>query len=85
MSRRLLAPVPDGNGRAPHDFPRVTLRIELAEAGPLSKFMIVIHFDEWDAMFLTQGLDELLVCCFIAVFCQYAQMSLAFIKSLGKV
>ena len=31
MSRGLLAPVPNSDGRAPHDLPRVTLRVELAE------------------------------------------------------
>ena len=82
MSRGLLAPVPNSDGRAPHDLPRVTLRVELAEAGPFAELVVVIHFDEWDAVLLAEGLDELLVCRFVAVFGQHAQMSLAFVKSL---
>ena len=84
MCRRLFSPVPDGDSRAPHDLPRVALRIELAEASPLAEFMIVIHFDEWDAVLLAEGLDELLICCFVAVFCQHAEMSLAFVQSLQR-
>lgn len=82
MSRGLLAPVPNGNGRATHDLPRVTLRVEFAEAGPFAELVVVVHFDEWDTVLLAEGLDELLVCGFVAVFCQNAQMSLAFVESL---
>ena len=84
MSRRLFTPVPDGDSGAPHDLPRVALRIELAEASPLPQFVVVVHFDEGNAVLLTQGLDELLVSCLVAVFCQHAEMSLAFVQSLQR-
>ena len=65
----LLSPVPNGDSGAPHDLPRIALRIKLAKTGPFTKFVIVVHLDERDAMLLTESLDEFLVCGLVAVFC----------------
>jgi hypothetical protein len=79
---RLLSPVPDGDGRAPHDLPCVALCVQLAETGPFSQLVVVVDLDESDAVLLAERLHQTLVSGLVAVLGKHAQMGLALVEGL---
>merc|ERR1712119_63482 len=81
VSLRLLPPVPDHNTRTTNHLASVPFVVDLAQACPLSKFLVVVHLDEVDAVFCTQGFDKLHVRLFIAVVGEYTEQCLSFVES----
>jgi len=81
----LLTPVADDNARAVDDLPSVTFTVEHAETSPFTEFLAVGDLNEGDFVLGTQGLDELLVCIFVAVFVENAHVGLTTVEGLGSL
>jgi hypothetical protein len=65
------------NTGAPNNFPSLARVVDLAKACPFTKLLVVVHFDQWDLVFIAQSLYQFLVHWFIAVFCQNTQQGLS--------
>ena len=58
MSLRLLTPIPHHHTRTSHNLSGVAFLVDLAQACPLTELLVVVHLDEVDAVFRTQGFDQ---------------------------
>jgi hypothetical protein len=68
------------DARAPNDFTRVALPIDLAQASPSTEDFSISDFDEVDFVLGAESFDELNVLSFRACFDEDAKVGLAFVK-----
>ncbi len=73
----------DNNTAAPNDLARVTLTVDLAQAGPGSQHLGVTDFDEVDLVLRAESLDELDVLGLSAGLDEDAKVRLALVQGFG--